>query len=86
MSASPETTMQTLFTYAAAKPLAIAAAALFAALALRRAWLVVARERRRLGALRFALGAALALAFTCLFGDKTNSPPRSVYVVPSVGY
>ena len=77
MSAFPQTTMQTLFTYAAAKPLAIAAAALFAALALRWAWRVVARERRRLGALRFALGATLALAFTCLFGDKTNSPPRS---------
>ena len=69
--------MQTLFTYAAAKMLAIAAAALFAALALRWAWRVVARERRRLGAVRFAIGATLALAFTCLFGDKTNSPPRS---------
>ena len=77
--------MQTLFTYAAAKSLAVAAAALFAALALRWAWLVVARERRRLGAVRFALGATLARAFTGLFGDKTNSPPRSVYVVPSVG-
>ena len=38
---------QTLFTYAQAKPLAVAAAALLAVLALRWAWRIVCAERRR---------------------------------------
>ena len=68
--------MQTLFTYAQAKSLAVAAAALLAVLALRWAWCVVCAERRRRGLARFLFGAALSLIVVCHVGGKTNSPPR----------
>ena len=76
---------QTLFTYAQAKPLAVAAAALLAILALRWAWRVVCAERRRLGLARFLFGASLSLLVVCHVGGKTNSPTRSAYVTPTDG-
>ena len=72
-----QTMTQTLFTYAQAKPLAVAADALLAVLALRWAWRVVCAEERRLGLARFLFGAAISLLVVCHVGGKTNSPPRS---------
>ena len=77
--------MQTLFTYAQAKQLAVTAAALLAVLALRWAWRVVCAERRRRGLARFLFGAALSLLVVCHVGGKTNSPPRGAYVTPTEG-
>ena len=77
--------MQTLFTSAQAKSLAVAAAALLAVLALRWVWCVVCAERRRRGLARFLFGAALSLLVVCHVGGKTNSPPRGAYVTPTEG-